>query len=176
MELLDRYMQAVKMFLPKSQEEDIAKELSENIQSQMADREAELGRPLDQAEQAALLKQYGHPMLLGIRYRSGAHLIGPFLLPFYWLALKTILLIVAGGHVLAAAVLVATGKPSGEVVHTLLNFFSAALPVFGWITILFAVLDRCVTKFHLVEKATANWNPSSLPPLRKPVKGKPAPL
>ncbi len=38
MELLDRYINAVKSFLPAKQQDDIIKELSDNLQSQMDDR------------------------------------------------------------------------------------------------------------------------------------------
>ena len=57
MELLDRYLHAVKFWLPKAQQDDIIKELSDNILSQMEDKESELGRPLNEAEQSAILKQ-----------------------------------------------------------------------------------------------------------------------
>jgi hypothetical protein len=46
MDLLDRYVSAVKTYLPADQQDDIGKELSANIQSEMDDRESALGRPL----------------------------------------------------------------------------------------------------------------------------------
>ena len=46
MELLERYLQAVRTFLPRKAQDDILHELSENILSQMDEREAELGRRL----------------------------------------------------------------------------------------------------------------------------------
>jgi hypothetical protein len=45
MSMLDRYLQAVRFFLPAKQQDDIVRELSENLISQMEDREEELGRP-----------------------------------------------------------------------------------------------------------------------------------
>src|SRR6185437_10277712 len=93
MELLDRYLQAVKTFLPKSRQNDILKELSENILSQMEDKEAELGRSLNEDEQAAIIKQHGHPMTVASRYRSRQQLIGPTMFPAYWFVLKAALLL-----------------------------------------------------------------------------------
>ncbi len=52
MDLLDRYLQAVKFWLPKNQKQDIIAELSEDIRSQVEDREAELGRKLNESELA----------------------------------------------------------------------------------------------------------------------------
>ncbi len=56
MELLDRYLQAVREYLLRNRRDDIVKELGDNILSQMEDKAAELGRPLTEAEQAAILK------------------------------------------------------------------------------------------------------------------------
>ena len=44
MDLLERYLQAVRTYLPQSQQDDIVKELSENLRSRMEDQEASLGR------------------------------------------------------------------------------------------------------------------------------------
>jgi hypothetical protein len=56
MDLLRRYLQAVGTYLPKSQQDDILKELGENLRAQMEDKQAELGRPLNEDEAAAILK------------------------------------------------------------------------------------------------------------------------
>ena len=61
MDLLDLYMNAVAKGLPEAQREDIIRELSEDIRSEMEDKEAELRRPLTEAEQQAILKRRGNP-------------------------------------------------------------------------------------------------------------------
>ena len=90
MELLEQYLKTVRANLPKSQQDDIIRELSENIRAQMEDREASLGRPLTQAEQEAILKAHGHPMAVASRFRGeqrsftfGRQWIGPELFPIY---------------------------------------------------------------------------------------------
>ena len=50
MALVDRYLHAVKFWLPRKQKDDIIAELSEDLRSQIEDREAELGHPLTDAE------------------------------------------------------------------------------------------------------------------------------
>ena len=87
MELLDRYLQAVKFWLPRKQKHDILAELSEDIRSEIEDKEAELGRPLGQAELEVILTRWGHPMLVAERYLPQRSLIGPVLLPAYKLVL-----------------------------------------------------------------------------------------
>jgi len=64
MELIDRYLQAVKFWLPKAQKQDIIAELSEDIRSQVEEKEAELGRKLNDAEVEAILIQRGSPIVV----------------------------------------------------------------------------------------------------------------
>src|SRR5215472_8645773 len=98
MNLLDRYLQAVRTYLPQSQQDDIVKELSENLRSQMEDEEASLGRPLNQEEVAGMLKKHGHPIVVAMRYRQSRYLISPTLFPVYWFALKIFLVIIGIGY------------------------------------------------------------------------------
>src|SRR5215471_16481674 len=92
MDLIDRYLQAVKFWLPKAQQQDILQELSVDIQSQVEDKEAGLGRKLNEAEVADLLKQRGRPLSVAAGYLPQQHLIGPALFPVYVLVLKIVAL------------------------------------------------------------------------------------
>lgn len=90
MDLVESYVRAVAKALPEQQRDDISRELSEDIRSEMEDRQRELGRELSPAEQEALLKQRGNPLLIAARYRQdqrsltiGRELVGPVLFPFY---------------------------------------------------------------------------------------------
>src|SRR5215475_15228174 len=94
MELLDRYLQAVRFWLPKAQQDDIIAELSEDLQSQIDDKEEELGRCLDKEEVSAILKRCGSPILVASRYRPQTYLIGPALFPIYAFVLKMVLLFI----------------------------------------------------------------------------------
>ncbi len=92
MDLLERYLQAVKFWLPRAQKSDIIAELREDLSSQIEDKEASLGRPLNQDEIQAILKQCGHPMVVASRYQPQRQLIGPVLFPVYVFVLKAIAL------------------------------------------------------------------------------------
>jgi len=94
MELLASYLKAVRRYLPRSQREDIAAELSEELRSQIEAQEEELGRPLLESEQMAIFKAYGDPMAVARRFRQGGmslslgwELIGPELFPMYLIIL-----------------------------------------------------------------------------------------
>jgi hypothetical protein len=87
---LERYLKTMKPYLPPTQRQDILDEIADSLQSQMEDKEEELGRPLTEAEQDALLTRYGHPLAVAARYRQdnrtftfGRVLIGSELFPFY---------------------------------------------------------------------------------------------
>jgi hypothetical protein len=170
MDLLERYLQAVRTYLPMSQQDDILKELRENLRGQIEDRESALGRALNEDELAEILKRHGHPLLVATRYRQSRHLIGSTLFPFYWLVMKIILAIVGLGYAVSVLVLIAAGKPFFEVVGALLRYVGAVLPTFAIVTIVFAVLDIGNSKFRLLERATKvtneKFDPRTLPMLR----------
>ena len=90
MQLLDSYLKGVKRCLPRAQAADIIKELSDDLRSQLEEKESALGRPMTDEEVAAFLMQHGDPMAVARRYRQdspsltiGWELIGPELFPMY---------------------------------------------------------------------------------------------
>jgi hypothetical protein len=172
MDLVNRYLQAVEPLLPRAERADILRELSENIYSQLQDKEAELGRPLQESEQATVLKAHGNPLLVASRYRRAPmqQLIGPTIFPFYWFALKILFWIAVAVSTLNAIALLASGEPVGQLLSGLMTFAHVALPVFGWVTLLFAVLDFLEGRLHLVQKLDREWDPLTLPKLKPPQK------
>jgi hypothetical protein len=90
MGLIERYLQAVKFWLPRRQKNDIIAELSADIYAQIEEREAELGRKLTEAEVEAQLKQRGHPLLVANRFQPQGYLIGPGFFPVYCFVLKIV--------------------------------------------------------------------------------------
>ena len=115
METIERYLRTLRMLLPADQRDDIVRELSEEIESHVADKEVALGRALTADEQAAILRQYGHPLVTAARYRPQRHLIGPIVFPYYWIVLKVMLVLIVLGHAAGAAVLIAGGAALGDL-------------------------------------------------------------
>ncbi len=64
--------------------------MSEDIRSQIEDRETDFGRKLNESEIAAILKQRGRPVLVANRFLPQEHLIGPVLFPIYVFVLKIV--------------------------------------------------------------------------------------
>ena len=165
MELLDRYLQAVRFFLPRAQQDDIVRELSENLHSAIEDREGDLGRPLTEDELAALLRAHGHPMMVAGRYRSNQQLIGPTFFPIYVFALKAglgIALLVT--VVLLTIETVMQGNAGRHLLEAFLAYPGRALMVFAWTTLGFAALDWARTRVKL----THSWDPRTLPAVVAP--------
>jgi hypothetical protein len=172
MQLLDRYLTAVKFWLPKKQRDDIAAELAANLQSEIDDRAAELGRPLTDDEIAALLKQHGSPILVASRFQQehrtvtfGRQLIGPLVFPFYWTAIKVTLVLLLIPGVIPAVVLGAQahGQPFAQLGNALTRVARLSLPALLLVTLVFAAIDFGLRRFHLLEKWGSDWDPRTLP-------------
>ena len=159
MDLIDRYLHAVRTYLPRSMQDDVIGELAEDLRAQAADREEALGRPLGDGDLAAIVRPYGHPMLLAARYRPKQFLIGPAVYPFYVRILKLVLVAVVLVHVALAVAFGVMGEPLSRSIGALFNTPFAAVVAVGWLTAIFALVDVFVPRLPFVE----SWNPLSLP-------------
>jgi hypothetical protein len=165
-ELLQRYLQAVRFWLPKSQQEDILAELSEDLRSQVEDKETELGRPLNEAELGAILKKCGNPMRVASRFQAGQYLIGPTWFPIYRFVLKLVLLwilIPVFVVIVGPAIVLSNPDRVAGILQTFGNLWTAEIIAGGVITLVFATLERVQVKCDVADK----WDPHSLPPLAK---------
>src|SRR5579864_758308 len=168
MELLNRYLQAVKFWLPRAQQDDIITELGEDIRSQVEERESELGRKLTDAEMEAFLKQRGRPLLVAEKYLPHEFLIGPVLFPAYWFVLKLVLTcyIVPWVAVWGAFMMLDTSyriQHTGfGIVRDAFTLWVIALNAFTVVTVVFAVLERAKDQSWLFDQ----WSPGKLPPVR----------
>jgi hypothetical protein len=163
MNLLNRYLQEVAKYLPRSRRSDIVEELRANILSQMEDREEELGRALTDNELVRMLQHHGNPMFIAGRYREdnlglafGIQLIGPELFPFY----KTILLLNLSVTVTIAAVLLPILARANGGAITVTRVLTPLVLQFMAVTLIFVLLDR--GKDHWLNR----WDPGKLPPLK----------
>jgi hypothetical protein len=170
MELLDRYLQAVRFWLPRKQQDDIIAELGDDLRSQIEDRESSLGRSLNEDELVALLRQAGHPMRVAGRYLPQKSLIGPTLFPLYAFVLKVVTL----GY-LVPWILVWIGMmifmPSYRTSHSGMallgpwtHLWDVAFFLFGAITLVFVVLERFQERIIWLN----TWDPRKLPRVARP--------
>jgi hypothetical protein len=170
MELLDRYLQAVRFWLPRRQQDDIIAELGDELRSQIEDKESALGRPLTEDELVAFLRQAGHPLWVAGRYQKQQALIGPALFPVYWFVLKIAALgyLVPWVLVWITLMVFAPSHRANNLALTLVGGWASLwvniLAVFGTVTLLFAVLERFQSSIKILQR----WDPRKLPRLAKP--------
>jgi hypothetical protein len=170
MQLIERYLQAVKFWLPNEHKQDIVAELSEDLYSQIEEKEAEVGRKLNDNEVEAILKQRGRPVLVANRFLRQEYLIGPVMFPIYIFVLK----IVALCYLLPWALVwvgIMTYSPTYRAEHNgwlggmgtaWASLWSITFIAIGLVTVVFAVLEQVQHRSHFLE----NWNPRKLPPVR----------
>lgn len=160
MTLVDRYLKAVRFFLPHRQQDDILRELAENLASQIEDRSVALDRDLTEDEVADILRRHGHPALVAARFAPRQHLIGPTFFPLYVMALKlglaVALVVTVAIGVIGTAL---KGASLSHFVDVLLSYPDRALIVFAWTTIGFAVVDAMGSRTQV----KPDWDPRKLP-------------
>ena len=166
-DLIDRYLQAVGFWLPRDQKQDILAEISEDLRSQLEDREAELGCTLTESEVSDLLKQRGRPILVAGQFLPQRSLIGPALYPIYIFVLKIVALcyvipwlLVWFGILLFHRTEMAAHL-AGEW-SSLGSLWTIVFTQFGIITLVFAAIDRVSAK----STGCSEWDPRKLPKVK----------
>lgn len=172
MELLERYLQAVRRYLPLKRQDDIIAELRANMESQIEDREGELGRPLTQGELEDLLRKMGSPVVVASRYQPQQYLIGPTFFPLYFYVVRIALLwaFIIYSIVIAVVIPLTSSNATG-VVDSLMRMPGVLINVAAWVTIIFAAVEFISARYPnmcpQIAELTEKWHPHSLPPLEK---------
>ena len=166
-DLVDRYLQAVGFWLPRAQKEDILAEISEDLRSQLEDRESELGHALTESEVADILKQRGRPIFVAGQFLPQRSLIGPALYPIYVFVLKIVALcyvipwLATWFGIMLFHRAEATANLSRNW-HTLPTLWTVVFTQFGIITLIFAAIDRASIKGSCMD----DWDPRKLPKVK----------
>jgi hypothetical protein len=172
MELLDRYLFAVSKHLPWQRQDDIIAELRANLEAQLEDKEAELGRPLTQDEAAEWLRHVGTPAQMAATYQPQRYLVGPRVFPTYLYVLRTACFWAAVAVMISFAVKIFNGRisGSGDIVEVLVQLPQVLLMTAAWVTLAFAGIEYFgVTnpRYTGLGATRGSWNPASLPPVEK---------
>jgi hypothetical protein len=168
MDLVDRYLHAVRLWLPSGVKDDIVAELSEDIHSEIEERSAAKGRPLTESELSELIARHGRPIVAASRYRPERSLIGPALFPIYAIAIRVLAVIYIVPWIIAwlwFAVFFpffGADNPARLFLQSWPTFWLPAFALFGLATAVFAVAERIPATSRLV----ANWDPQRLPAVR----------
>ncbi|WP_448659328.1 hypothetical protein ACPVPU_02405 [Sphingomonas sp. CJ99] len=165
MDMIDRYLDAVRGNLPARRSDDIAAELDAELRDRIDARQLALGRPLDGDEIADLLRSHGHPLLVAWRYRDRQQLLGAETYPFFHFTLRIILLVAAMLALVgfAGVILLGGAHPADRLLNIAAQGFQGVLTAIGVTVVLFWILDRLgFPADHL-----RRWRPEHLPVLSK---------
>ncbi len=171
MDLVNQYLRAVAVLLPKGQREDITAELRDTILNRIEEREEQVGHRLTEDETETVLHEIGHPIVVSARYREGPqHAVGPALYPYWAFAVKvavTIQAIIAGCIILVRVI---GGHDPGQAVGQALgSVISGTMMMVGFITVAGWMIERRwvqvgelktwrVRDLHMLEFASWDWN------------------
>jgi hypothetical protein len=171
MELLDRYLQSVGKHLPWNRQEDIIAELRANLEAQLEDKEAELGRPLTTSEAEAWLKPIGSPAQMAARYQPQRYVIGPTLYPTFIYVLRITWFWATAVSLVTGAVQIADHPSAQAAAERLVQLPFTLLVASAWVTLIFGVIERVASRWSLklgpFTPPSAAWSPSTLPALEK---------
>jgi hypothetical protein len=176
MELVERYLQAIGQYLPADSRNDILAELRTELLEQMDARAEEWGRPLDEADVAALLRVHGRPEAIALRYLPQRSLIGPGIFPFYLFTLRRALPLVLIVYTLSNAADIMFASPEGDlggqIGRAMFRLIPTLFMFWGIVTIVFAGIDYARTK-PAASAPLDQWDPLKLPALKpQPAKQK----
>lgn len=159
-DMIARYLAAVERRLPNEAAKDIIAELREAIASQVEAREALLGRAAGDDEIAAVLKDFGHPVVVASRYAGSDHLIGPGYYPWFWHVQRIAVgLAIAIGFGVVTIRALGSDEPFRAAFRGIGSALEIALVTFAVVTALFIAAERG----KLDMKWAAKWDPKSLP-------------
>jgi hypothetical protein len=173
MELLDRYLEAVRKHLPWQRQDDIIAELRANLEAQLEEKEDELGRPFTKSEIEDWLKSLGNPMRMAAPYQPQQYLIGPALFPIFRNVLKIALAWTAVIYCIVCAVdlLVKTAPQVSDIFGALVRLPLALLTTATWVTLIFAAVEFANAHGHLKLPPqfvpAGGWSPADLPGARE---------
>lgn len=159
--LQERYLHAVRRALPAAKADDITAELRDVLATRQEEREDALDRPLTEEETAAMLKEFGHPLVVAAQYRKQQWLVGPDVFPFYWFVMRIVVLVIVGVDIAAGAARFLFGNepPLAILAQTWGSLWMSLLINVGALTVIFAVLERTGFPAEHVRK----WTPEQLP-------------
>ena len=167
MELQERYIAAGLKHIPPAEKDEVEK----NMRRIIAERLEGRGDPSEETERE-VLRGLGSPRILAEKQlKEPPHLIGPELYGTYMLIVKIVMTVAVIGTLIGNTVdfIVNDG---GLLHYFALSFgtaISAAIGAFGWVTLVFAIMER-TAKEKILREIQEDWSLADLPEKEVPQK------
>ncbi len=176
MEWIERYLDQVGRRLPKRLRADVTAELRSLLIDTLEERTGRNAADrveFSEADQLAVLKEFGPPAHMAAQYRpQPQYIIGPKVYNLYLIVVAAVI----GAGLLATIVSTAvanfhTASVGTAVLSSLVQgwsrFVSIALSGIGSTTLVFAVLERVIPDDRLKLDDEGEWNPRDLPEIEE---------
>lgn len=160
MDWVDRYVEAVKRYLPRKQREDIGAELHSTIEEKLIEKKRAERREPTENEVLQLLKEQGHPLRVASAYREHRAMISEPLIPIYKLVLKWVFIALFTLWTVRK-VIVDSGILNKDANWLDVDFFELGVVYFVVVTVVFVLCDRYLVQVDFFGR----WSPASLPPM-----------
>jgi hypothetical protein len=175
MEFIDRYVAEVGRQLPAKMRADIESEIRSTLEDMLEDRSQKTGRPVDEALQCEVLKEYGAPEKVAGSYLPPRYLIGPRIYPQFELVLRIVLAVIVGVGLFRLGMVVVQETPAAGAFFQLaakavLEIMGSAIAVLGNVVLVFVILEKAMVN---VKMASETWDPRQLPAASEPERFKP---
>ena len=162
MNWLERYVGAVKNYLPRKIREDVGEEIMSGMRDKLEAKEDQLGRKLKESELKKWIGGQAHPMVVASGYQKRRELVSAELFPLYLYALKIALVIILVLKVLGIGFYIFGNNEfhiSGMIVRLFSGLLENALLAFASITLVFHFLGEQFSASKFFEK----WSVDNLP-------------
>ncbi|SFE53541.1 hypothetical protein [Trichococcus pasteurii] len=167
MELQERYIAAGLKHIPPTEKAEVEKAMRRIIAERLEGR----GDPSEETERE-VLRGLGSPRLLAEKQlREPPHLIGPELYGTYLLIVKIVMTVAVIGTLIGNTVdfIVNGGGLLGYFAQSFATALSAAIGAFGWVTLVFAIMER-TAKEKILTEIQEDWSLADLPEKEVPQK------
>jgi hypothetical protein len=158
-EWIERYAAEVGRMLPARNRADVEQEISSLLHDAV---EAEAGGAEAQETQAlAVLRQFGPPREMAMRYGASQYLIGPLLYPTYLTVLRWVVGIVLAVSLFGMVLALAEASQRPNLFDIVGGVLGGVIQAAAWVTLIFALLERL--NLRELKQMSQTWDPRSLP-------------
>nr|WP_321292981.1 hypothetical protein [uncultured Trichococcus sp.] len=167
MELQERYIAAGLKHIPPAEKDEVEKAMRRII----AERLQERGDASEETERE-VLRGLGNPRILAEKQlREAPHLIGPELYGTYLLIVKIVMTVAVIGTLIGNTVdfIVNDVELLRYFAQSLATAISAAIGAFGWVTLVFAIMEK-TAKEKILTEIQEDWSLADLPEKEAPQK------
>lgn len=155
----DRYVAEVSRMLPERNRADVVKEIRSLLQDAL-EAEAPDGEPTE-AQVFAVLRQFGPPREMAMRYGASQYLIGPLLYPTFITVLRVVVGIVLAVSLFGVVLSLTQSSATPGLGDIIGGVVGSIVQAAAWVVLVFALIERL--NLRELDKMDQEWDPRSLP-------------